>query len=220
MPSTASSKLARLAREAGGCTRCPLYRNATQTVFGEGPTKARIMMVGEQPGDQEDLQGRPFVGPAGRELDQALAGAGLDRSKVYITNAVKHFKNEPRGKRRLHKRPNRYEVDRCRWWLDQEISLVKPALVLALGVTAAQLLTGKPVVLSRLRGQVLQMPDGHRLMVTTHPSSILRMPDQESRHKARAALIEDLKAARKAADKPATRGQAPQDTGKKRPAAA
>jgi len=157
------------------------------------------MMVGEQPGDQEDLQGHPFVGPAGRELDKALAGAGLDRGKVYITNVVKHFKNEPRGKRRLHKRPNRYEVDRCRWWLDQEMSLVKPDLILALGATAAQLLMGKTVVLSRLRGQVLQMPDGHRAMVTTHPSSILRMPDQESRHQARAALVEDLKAAVRAA---------------------
>jgi DNA polymerase len=157
------------------------------------------MLVGEQPGDQEDLAGHPFVGPAGRELDQALEGAGLDRNKVYITNVVKHFKNEPRGKRRLHKRPDRYEVERCRWWLDQEIAAVQPQLILALGVTAANLLTGKSVVLSRMHGQVLELTDGRRAMVTTHPSSILRMPDQPSRHKARAALVEDIKAAVKAA---------------------
>jgi DNA polymerase len=199
MPSTTAAKLARLAKEAKSCTRCPLYRNATQTVFGEGPGGAEIMLVGEQPGDQEDLAGHPFVGPAGRELDQALAGAGLDRNKVYVTNVVKHFKNEPRGKRRLHKRPDRYEVERCRWWLDHEIAAVQPQLILALGVTAANLLTGKSIVLSRLRGRVLELPDGRRAMVTTHPSSILRMPDQPSRHKARAALVEDIKAAVKAA---------------------
>jgi uracil-DNA glycosylase len=199
MPSTTPAKLARLAKEARACTRCPLYRNATQTVFGEGPAKAKIMLVGEQPGDQEDLQGRPFVGPAGRELDQALEAAGLDRDKVYVTNVVKHFKNEPRGKRRMHKRPNRYEVERCRWWLDQEIAAVQPKLILALGVTAANLLTGKSIVLSRVRGQVVELVDGHRMMATTHPSSILRMPDQPSRHKARAALVQDIKAAVKAA---------------------
>ena len=193
----ATTKLARLAKDARGCTRCPLYRNATQTVFGEGPGRATIMLVGEQPGDQEDLQGHPFVGPAGRELDQALEAAGLDRDKVYVTNVVKHFKNEPRGKRRMHKRPNRYEVERCRWWLDQEIAAVQPKLILALGVTAANLLTGKSIVLSRVRGQVLDLVDGQRVMATTHPSSILRMPDQPSRHKARAALIKDIKAAMK-----------------------
>jgi uracil-DNA glycosylase family protein len=199
MPSTTTTKLARLAKEARACTRCPLYRNATQTVFGEGPGTARIMLVGEQPGDQEDLQGHPFVGPAGRELDQALEAAGLDRNKVYVTNVVKHFKNEPRGKRRLHKKPNRSEVERCRWWLDQEIAAVQPKLILALGVTAANLLTGRSIVLSRVRGQVLELVDGYRMMTTTHPSSILRIPDQPSRHKARAALIEDIKAAIKAA---------------------
>jgi uracil-DNA glycosylase family protein len=193
------AKLAPAAKRAAGCTRCPLYRNATQTVFGEGPGKAKIMLVGEQPGDQEDLQGHPFVGPAGRELDQALEAAGLDRDKVYVTNVVKHFKNEPRGKRRMHKRPNRYEVERCRWWLDQEIAAVQPKLILALGVTAANLLTGKSIVLSRMRGQVVELVDGHRMMATTHPSSILRMPDQPSRHKARAALVQDIKAAMKAA---------------------
>jgi len=199
MPSTPATKLARLAKEARACTRCPLYRNATQTVFGEGPGKAKIMLVGEQPGDQEDLQGHPFVGPAGRELDQALEAAGLDRDKVYVTNVVKHFKNEPRGKRRMHKRPNRHEVERCRWWLDQEIAAVQPRLILALGVTAANLLSGKSIVLSRMRGRVVELVDGHRMMATTHPSAILRMPDQPSRHKARAALIKDIKAAMRAA---------------------
>ena len=195
MPSTASSKLAGVAKEAAGCRRCQLYRNATQTVFGEGPGTAEIMMVGEQPGDQEDLQGHPFVGPAGRELDKALAGAGLDRKRVYITNAVKHFKNEPRGKRRLHKRPDRSEVQACRWWLDQEIAIVQPKIILALGVTAANALTGKSVTISRLRGQVIELPNGCRGMVTTHPSAILRMPDEPSRQRARAALLEDFKKA-------------------------
>jgi len=171
-------------------------------VFGEGPGSAKIMLVGEQPGDQEDVQGHPFVGPAGRELDQALQAAGLDRDKVYVTNVVKHFKNEPRGKRRLHKSPNRYEVERCRWWLDQEIAAVQPKLILALGVTAANRLTGKKIVLSRVRGQVVDLVDGRRMMATTHPSSILRMPDQPARHKARAALVEDIKAAVKAAARP------------------
>lgn len=199
MTSTASSRLAQVADEATRCRRCPLYRNATQTVFGEGPARAAIMMVGEQPGDQEDRQGHPFVGPAGRELDEALAGAGLDRKQVYITNAVKHFKNEPRGKRRLHKRPDRSEVEACRWWLDQEIAIVRPGLIVALGVTAANVLTGKSVVLSRLRGQLIELPGGYRGMVTTHPSAILRMPDEASRRQARAALVADLRKARKAA---------------------
>ena len=199
MPSTATAKLAQAVKDAKACTRCPLYRNATQTVFGEGPAKAKIMLVGEQPGDQEDIQGRPFVGPAGRELDQALKAAGLDRDKVYVTNVVKHFKNEPRGKRRLHKSPNRYEVERCRWWLDQEIAAVQPKLILALGVTAASALAGKTIVLSRVRGRVLELADGRCVMATTHPSAILRMPDEVSRRKARAALIEDIKAAKEAA---------------------
>ena len=194
-----SAKLALVAENAAGCTRCPLYRNATQTVFGEGPGKARIMLVGEQPGDHEDLQGHPFVGPAGRELDQALEAAGLDRGKLYVTNVVKHFKNELRGKRRLHKSPNRYEVERCRWWLDQEIAVVQPKLILALGVTAAKQLAGKSIVLSRVRGQVIELADGRRMMATTHPSAILRMPNQASRQKARAALVDDIKAAVKAA---------------------
>jgi DNA polymerase len=194
MPATAAL-LKTVAKEAASCTRCPLYRNATQTVFGEGSARAAIMLVGEQPGDQEDLAGHPFVGPAGKVLDRAMAEAGVDRRKVWLTNAVKHFKNEPRGKKRLHKRPNRYEVDVCRVWLRQEISLVKPQLILALGVTAAVALAGRPIVLSRERGKVIELEDGRRGMVTTHPSSILRMPDQKARHAAFAALVKDLKAA-------------------------
>jgi uracil-DNA glycosylase len=199
MPATAAGQLKRVAKEAAACTRCPLYRHATQTVFGEGPARASIMLVGEQPGDQEDLAGRPFVGPAGRLLDRALAEAGVDRAKIYVTNAVKHFKNEPRGKKRLHKRPNRYEVEVCRVWLSQEISLVRPQLILALGVTAAVALAGRPVVLSRERGKVIEFADGQRGMVTVHPSSLLRMPDQAARHAAFAALVKDLKAAVKQA---------------------
>jgi len=195
----AATQLKTVAKEAAACTRCPLYRNATQTVFGEGAARATIMLVGEQPGDQEDLAGHPFVGPAGKVLDRAMAEAGLDRKKVWLTNAVKHFKNEPRGKKRLHKRPNRYEVEVCRVWLRQEISLVKPQLILALGVTAAVALAGRPVVLSRERGKVIELEDGQRGMVTTHPSSILRMPDQKARRAAFAALVKDLKSAVKAA---------------------
>jgi uracil-DNA glycosylase family protein len=195
----AATLLKTVAREAASCTLCPLYRNATQTVFGEGAARAPIMLVGEQPGDQEDLAGHPVVGPAGKVLDRAMAEAGLDRKKVYLTNAVKHFKSEPRGKKRLHKRPNRYEVEVCRVWLRQEISLVRPQLILALGVTAAVALAGRPVVLSRERGKVIELADGQRGMVTTHPSSILRMPDQKARHAAFAALVKDLKAAAKQA---------------------
>ena len=191
----AATLLKTVAKEAASCTLCPLYRNATQTVFGEGAARAPIMLVGEQPGDQEDLAGHPFVGPAGKVLERAMAEAGLDRKKVWLTNAVKHFKNEPRGKKRLHKRPNRYEVEVCRVWLRQEISLVKPQLILALGVTAAVALAGRAVVLSRERGKVIEFTDGQRGMVTTHPSSILRMPDQKARHAAFAALVKDLKAA-------------------------
>src|SRR5262245_63423144 len=195
----AATQLKRVAKEAKTCTRCPLYRNATQTVFGEGPVGAEIMMVGEQPGDQEDLAGRPFVGPAGRLFDRAMADAGIDRSKVYVTNAVKHFKNEPRGKKRLHKRPNRYEVEVCRVWLKQEIELVRPRLILALGVTAAVALAGRPVVLSRERGKVIELADAQRGMVTVHPSPLLRMPDAAARHVAFAALVKALKMAAKQA---------------------
>ena len=196
-----AAKLNRLAREAKDCTRCPLYKNATQTVFGEGPVGVQLMLIGEQPGDQEDLAGRPFVGPAGKMLDRALAEAGVDRTKVYVTNIVKHFKNEPRGKRRLHKKPNRYEVEVCKIWFDQELAMVRPQLVVAMGVTAASALAGKTVTLSRLRGQVIAFANAgnQQGMVTIHPSSILRAPDEAGRRAAYAGLVKDLKRAVKAA---------------------
>jgi uracil-DNA glycosylase len=191
------TKLAEVAKEAKACTLCPLYRNATQTVFGEGPSRAKIMLVGEQPGDQEDLTGKPFVGPAGKILDRALADAGIDRRRVYVTNAVKHFKNEPRGKKRLHKKPNRYEVEVCKVWLSQEIALVRPSLIVAMGVTAAVALAGKAITLSRERGKVLVFGEGSHGMVTLHPSAILRVPDPEGRRKAFDGLVKDLKLALK-----------------------
>jgi uracil-DNA glycosylase len=194
-----ASKLAKVAREAKSCTRCPLYKIATQTVFGEGPVGVRLMLVGEQPGDQEDLAGRPFVGPAGKMLDKALLDARIDRDHVYVTNIVKHFKNEPRGKRRLHKKPNRYEVEVCKVWFDQELALVRPQLVVAMGVTAASALAGKAVTLSRLRGQIMSFANagGQQGMVTIHPSSILRAPDEAGRRAAYAGLVKDLKLALK-----------------------
>ncbi|MBS0526701.1 MAG: UdgX family uracil-DNA binding protein [Proteobacteria bacterium] len=205
MPSAkpSAAKFAKVAREAKGCTRCPLYKNATQTVFGEGPIGAPLLLIGEQPGDQEDLQGRPFVGPAGKMLDRALVEAGVDRTQVYVTNIVKHFKNEPRGKRRLHKKPNRYEVEVCKIWFDQELAIVRPQLVVAMGVTAASALAGKTVTLSRLRGQVIAFANAgnQQGMVTIHPSSILRAPDEAGRHAAYAGLVKDLKLAVKACAK-------------------
>lgn len=187
--------LADVAKEAAGCTRCPLFRNATQVVFGEGPAKARIMMVGEQPGDQEDRLGRPFVGPAGRVLDRALQQVGLDRGSVYLTNAVKHFKHEQRGKRRLHKHPNRAEIEQCRWWLDRELAMIEPELVVGLGAIAASALMGRAVTLSRERGRLLRWPDGHAGLATIHPSAVLRMPDEASRAKAFEGLVGDLRVA-------------------------
>jgi uracil-DNA glycosylase len=184
--------LAEVAGDAASCERCPLYRNATQTVFGQGPTGALLMLVGEQPGDSEDKAGLPFVGPAGRILDHALAAARIDRSRVYVTNAVKHFKNVPRGKRRIHQRPNAYEVERCRWWLDRELDLVKPRLTVALGATAASALMGKSVTISKVRGQLVSFREGVEGFVTVHPSYILRLRD-ESRTQEQARLIAELK---------------------------
>jgi len=199
MAARAASRLVATAAEAKTCTRCPLYRNATQTVFGEGPASARIMMVGEQPGDQEDLAGKPFVGPAGKILDRALADAGIDRKKVYMTNAVKHFKNEPRGKKRLHKRPNRGEIEVCRYWLGREIALVQPRLIVALGVTAAETLAGRKITITRERGRAVEFRDGQKGVITIHPSSILRQPDDAARRSAYAGLVKDLKIAVKLA---------------------
>ncbi|HWH22677.1 MAG TPA: UdgX family uracil-DNA binding protein [Allosphingosinicella sp.] len=163
--------------EAMGCTRCDLYRCGTQTVFGEGPLDAKIMFVGEQPGDQEDLAGKPFVGPAGQLLDRALGDAGVDRSAAYVTNAVKHFKFEQRGKRRIHSKPNGPEIDACRWWIEQERVLIRPPITVALGATAARSLFGKVVTISSMRGRPHQVPDGGEAWVTVHPSFLLRVHD-------------------------------------------
>jgi DNA polymerase len=190
-----ASNLDELRSAEAGCTRCPLYQRATQVVPGEGPRDARIMFVGEQPGNEEDLRGRPFVGPAGRVLHRAIADAGLGRVKMFVTNAVKHFKFEERGKRRLHKRPNTYEVDRCRWWLDQERTLVRPDLVVALGVTAARGVLGRTVTLARVRGEILSQ-GGSSVLVTIHPSYLLRIQtDASEAEKAEAyhRFVEDLR---------------------------
>jgi DNA polymerase len=192
-------KLAEARQMAVTCTRCDLYKNATQTVFGEGPQNAEIMLVGEQPGDQEDLQGRPFVGPAGKVLDRALADAGLDREKLYVTNGVKHFKNEPRGRKRLHKRPDIREIDICAWWLDIERRLVKPKVVVALGATGLRAVTGRSASIGSMRGRTNRVPDGTILVVTIHPSYLLRMPDREAAEDEYRRFVADLKSATAAA---------------------
>jgi uracil-DNA glycosylase len=184
-----------LAEAESNCTRCPLYRDATQVVPGEGPSDATFMLVGEQPGDKEDLAGRPFVGPSGRLLDQALRDAGIERKKTFVTGAVKHFKHEMRGKRRLHKRPNNYEIERCKIWLDNERRLLQPSTIVALGVTAARSLTGKTVTISKMRGQAMSLADGATLFITAHPSSLLRIPDEEDKQKAYRQFVADLKTA-------------------------
>jgi uracil-DNA glycosylase len=175
-----------------GCRRCPLWEHATQAVAGEGPAGALVMLVGEQPGDQEDLAGRPFVGPAGQLLDRALGEAGLGRERVYVTNAVKHFKYEPRGKRRIHQKPGAGEVTACRFWLDRELALVQPRLVVALGATAARAVLGREVAVTRLRGQLLAGVGSSRVLVTFHPSAILRQPDASGKERQFSALVEDL----------------------------
>ena len=189
------TSLRELARAEAACRRCPLYRNATQAVPGEGPSGSTFMLVGEQPGDKEDLAGKPFVGPAGRVLDQALKDAGIARDETFVTNAVKHFKHEMRGKRRLHKRPNNYEIERCKVWLDDERRLVKPAAIIALGVTAARSLTGKTVTITKLRGKPLALADGTKLFVTVHPSALLRIEDENDKRTAYRQFVADLKAA-------------------------
>ncbi len=192
-----ASTLEELSHGIQACRRCPLYRDATQGVCGEGPGQAaKLMIVGEQPGDQEDLAGRPFVGPAGQVLDAALAEAGIDRADVYVTNAVKHFKHEPRGKRRLHKTPVASEVSACRWWLDQERRLVKPKVVLALGGTAALGVLNRKVAVTKERGEPLPLSDGSTAMITVHPSYLLRIPDEDAKVRERAAFIADLKRVR------------------------
>jgi DNA polymerase len=178
---------------AAGCKACDLWKLGTQTVFGEGKATARVMMVGEQPGDKEDLQGRPFVGPAGAVLDKALAAAGIDRKDVYLTNIVKHFKWEPRGKRRLHKKPDALEVSACRPWLDAEIKAIKPDVVVLLGATAAQGVMGSQFRVTKQRGQWIDSNIAPLVMATVHPSSILRAPDDDARHEEMRKFVDDLK---------------------------
>jgi len=184
-----------LREAARGCEGCPLYARATQTVFGEGAAHARLVLVGEQPGDREDQEGHPFVGPAGLLLDRCLEEAGIDRGQVYVTNAVKHFKWEPRGKRRIHKKPNAREIAACRPWLDAEMEAVKPELVVCLGATAAQALLGRAFRVTQERGKVMERAEMPAMMATVHPSSILRAPDEKARHEARAAFVKDLRTA-------------------------
>lgn len=197
-PATATAETLRQAVNA--CTRCPLAHSATQAVMGEGPTNARLMIVGEQPGDQEDLDGRPFVGPAGRLLDAALARAGIDRSAAYVTNAVKHFKFEIRGKRRLHQSPDAGEIEHCRWWLAHEIALVKPELIIALGATAAQSLLQRPVAVTRARGVVQPFGAAASLLITVHPSYLLRLQSEADKRREWQLFVDDLKLAQASLD--------------------
>jgi DNA polymerase len=189
------TSLAELARAENACTRCPLYKDATQAVPGEGRRRAHLMLVGEQPGDKEDLAGKPFVGPAGRVLDRALADAGIPRTEVFVTNAVKHFKHEMRGKRRLHKRPNAYEIERCKIWLDLERAIVKPLAIVALGATAARSLFGRPVTISKARGRTLHLDDGTAAFVTIHPSWLLRIEDEADKEREYENFVADLRPA-------------------------
>jgi uracil-DNA glycosylase len=178
---------------AAECKACDLYKRGTQTVFGEGPRKAQVMLVGEQPGDAEDLAGHPFVGPAGKLLDTALEQAGIERRQVYVTNVVKHFKWEPRGKRRIHAKPNVAEIAACRPWLETEIALVKPDVLVCLGATAAQALLGKSFKVSKQRGELVDSPLAPLVTATVHPSSILRAPDDEARREEMRRFVQDLK---------------------------
>ena len=187
--------LAALREAAGACRACPLWRTGTQTVFGEGGKHARLMLVGEQPGDREDESGRPFVGPAGRLLDEALAEAGIDRADAYLTNAVKHFKWEPRGKRRIHQKPNASELAACRPWLEAELAVVRPQVLVCLGATAAQALLGRGVRVTRDRGRPLESSLAELALATVHPSSILRAPDAAARRRERSLFVDDLRVA-------------------------
>jgi DNA polymerase len=189
------SDLEALREEAASCRACPLWKDATQTVFGEGPKHAPIMLVGEQPGDKEDLAGKPFVGPAGQMLDRALKEAGVDRDKVYVTNAVKHFKFLPRGKFRLHQKPTTPEIRACRPWYERELAAIKPELVVALGATAAQCVFGKTMPINRHRGRLIELDQGRRALVTVHPSYLLRLPDEDAKAREYERFVDDLKIA-------------------------
>lgn len=192
---TTRTTLASLREQASTCRACPLWKNATQTVFGEGPRHARIMLVGEQPGDKEDLAGHPFVGPAGQMLDRALEEAGLDRNKVYVTNAVKHFKFLPRGKFRLHQKPTTPEIKACRQWYERELATIKPELVVAMGATAAQCVLGKATPINKNRGRLINLEGGMPALVTVHPSYLLRLPDEAARAHEYQRFVEDLRIA-------------------------
>ena len=192
----------KLQKSAAHCQACDLWKRATQTVFGEGGgPKPRVIFVGEQPGDQEDIQGHPFVGPAGKLLDKALADAGIDRKDVYVTNAVKHFKWEPRGKRRIHKKPNSMEITACKPWIEAEIEVIQPEVVVCLGATAAQALLGRDFKVSTQRGAWVSSPLAPFVTATVHPSSLLRAPDEETRRIEMKRFVEDLQMVRKAMDK-------------------
>jgi uracil-DNA glycosylase len=198
-PVPETSSLKEVAEAAKKCTACHLYKRATQTVFGEGPKHATMLLIGEQPGDYEDLAGKPFVGPAGKIMDRALEEAGIDRKDVYVTNAVKHFKWEPRGKRRIHQKPNSREIAACKPWLEAELRLVKPKLVVCLGATAGQAIFGPSFRVTRERGKLLSSKLAPRVVATVHPSSLLRQPDEESREREYAHFVSDLRVAMKAA---------------------
>jgi uracil-DNA glycosylase family protein len=185
--------LVELANAEAECTRCPLYKHATQVVPGEGRTGARLMLVGEQPGDKEDLAGKPFVGPAGAILDRALEDADIRRNAVFVTNAVKHFKFKQRGKRRLHQRPNAYEIERCKWWLDHERAIIRPAAIVALGATAARSLFGRVVTISKLRAQEHRLANGTPAFVTIHPSYLLRIRDDDDKAREYRRFVVDLR---------------------------
>ena len=209
------SSIAGLRRKAAACTACPLYRNATQTVFGEGLAHAPMVLVGEQPGNDEDLAGRPFVGPAGRLLDRALRLAGLERAQLYVTNAVKHFKwskDRGGGKRRIHEKPNASEIEACRPWLEQELWLIRPRIVVCMGVTAARSVLRRAVTITASRGRLLTSPDGYRTLVTVHPSALLRIPDPDDREDAERRFVADLREARRVAHD-ANRARAEETTG-------
>ena len=199
---TAPPSLKTLREEAAHCRACHLWKDATQTVFGEGPQDAQIMLVGEQPGDKEDLAGKPFVGPAGLMLDRALEEAGIDRRKIYITNAVKHFKFWPRGKIRLHQKPNTAEIKACRPWYERELAVIKPDLVVAMGATAAQCVLGKITPINKNGGRLIDLDEEIKALVTVHPSYLLRLPDEEAKAQEYERFVSDLRIAAAALRKP------------------
>ena len=192
---TASPSLETLREEAAACRACPLWKDATQTVFGEGPQHARMMLIGEEPGDKEDLAGKPFVGPAGLMLNRALEEVGIDRKKVYVTNAVKHFKFVRRGKIRLHQKPTTVEIKACRQWYERELASIKPALVVAMGATASKSVFGKIMPINKNRGRLIDLDDGIKALVTVHPSYLLRLPDEDARAREYERFVGDLKIA-------------------------